>query len=439
MSQISHPAIAIDLPDALIDVPRRIVLSGFSAAPVRLQSEMRQPDGSIWASTAWFQPDAQGTIDLDRDAPLRGDWQGVSPMAPVWSMLRTQAPTTPSLSDGVAPWEVELEATGADGESARARFTQHFLAPGVVRREVKEDGVVGTLFLPAGDGPHPAIVVMNGSGGGIPEQRAALLAAQGFAALALGYFKAPGLPSHISGTPLERFETAFDWVLANVRPARDFIAVTGQSRGGELSLLLGSRFPERVSAIVAYVPSSVLHGTLRAGAPGEARDTPVWTWQGQALPNVWRDNPDADWSAFDQAPAGGQPIRQAAAFLSVQRNAAFVQQARIPVENIRAPILLISGTDDGFWPSTAYSEQIVKTLTDAGHAWPFQHLPGEGAGHAISFPYQPTTLIAKPHPVAQVTLSGGGSAAANARINERSWALARGFLADAFAAHGQVQ
>jgi poly(3-hydroxybutyrate) depolymerase len=34
-------------------------------------------------------------------------------------------------------------------------------------REVREDGVVGTRFTPAGEGRHPALVVLHGSGGGI--------------------------------------------------------------------------------------------------------------------------------------------------------------------------------------------------------------------------------------------------------------------------------
>ncbi len=37
-------------------------------------------------------------------------------------------------------------------------------------------------------------------------------------------------------------------------------------------------------------------------------------------------------------------------------------RARIPVENILGPVLLMSGTDDGFWPSTLYSGQVADVL-----------------------------------------------------------------------------
>ena len=77
---------------------------------------------------------------------------------------------------------------------------------------------MGTLFTPAprADGlSPPVVVVLNGSGGGINEPRAALYASHGYAALALAYFKAPGLSDYISNTPLEYFERGLDWLRAS--------------------------------------------------------------------------------------------------------------------------------------------------------------------------------------------------------------------------------
>ncbi|MFC4278161.1 acyl-CoA thioester hydrolase/BAAT C-terminal domain-containing protein [Achromobacter aloeverae] len=430
---MSKPTIQVSPHDAALDVRRRIVLEGYAPGPVRLTAELRHPDGSVWLSEATLAVGDDGRIDLDQQAPSAGDWDVADAMGLVWSMRRVQPPSAPARTDEVEPLTIAVQARGADGESAQADFIQRYVVEGVQRREVNVEGIVGTVFTPAGAGPHPAIVVMNGSGGGVPLQRASQWAAHGYTAFALGYFKAPGLPDHISGTPLEYFERALRWVRAELAPRKGFVAVTGQSRGGELALLLGARFPELVSAVIAYVPSIVVHGTLRAGRPGEAPDSPVWTWQGQPLPNVWKDNPDADWAAFDQVPADGQPVRQAPAFLSVLRNADAVAAARIPVERIKGPVLLISGTDDGFWPSSLYSEQIVDALRANGHRWPYRHVRGEGAGHAIGLPNQPTTLIAKPHPVAGVVLTGGGTPLANARANTASWQAAVDFLAEASA------
>jgi dienelactone hydrolase len=434
----SQAAVRVDPADAALDVRRGIVLSGFPAGAVRVRAELKHPDGSVWRSEARFAVDAQGAVDLDRQAPSSGDWNVADAMALVWSMRRVQAPTDPERTDEVDTLAITIVADSENGQaSANAAFQQRYVVDGVTRQEVQADGLVGTVFHPAGSGPHPAIIVLNGSGGGIPRQRAALYAAHGYTAFALGYFKAPGLPAQISRTPLEYFERALRWTRQALKPAGGFVAVTGQSRGGELTLLLASRFPELVNAAIAYVPSAVVHGTLRAGAPGEAPDSPTWTWQGQPLRNVWENNPQADWTAFNRTSSDGSPVRQAPAFDTPLRNAAAVAAARIPVERIAGPVMLISGTDDGFWPSTRFSEQIAATLAEHGHKWPVVHVRGEGAGHAIGLPNVPTTLIAKPHPVAGVVLTGGGTPLANAQANTQSWAAVQGFLADAVAAYGK--
>lgn len=428
------PVFEIDIVDGLIDQPRRVQVLGLSPGVARLTATLEHPDGSLWQSEASFEIAAEGALDVDEKVPLSGDWSELEALAPVWALRQSRAPDRPQVSEGLEPLSIQLQVRDAAGGSASATLTQRFLAPGVTRREVREQGLSATLFCPAGAGPHPLVIVLNGSGGGTPEQRAALYAAHGYAALALAFFKAPGRPEHISDTPLEYFEQALLWAQREVQPRHGFIAVAGLSRGGELALLLGATFPELVSAVIGYVPSAVIHGTLRAGRPEQPRDADAWTWRGQPLCNVWRDNPAADWRAFDQPPEPGAAIRQAAAFVTVEAHAASVAAARIPVERIQGPVLLISGTDDGFWPSSDYSERIQSELQASGHAWPVTHARNEGAGHAIGFPFVPTTQIARIHPVAGVLISGGGTPAANARANRKSWQAVLKFLADALSA-----
>ncbi|WP_213776987.1 acyl-CoA thioesterase/bile acid-CoA:amino acid N-acyltransferase family protein [Caballeronia sp. dw_276] len=406
---------------ALIDVARDIVLSGFAPrAEIDVIARQSQHDGSEWESLNRFIADETGRVDLRTAAPVSGDYaaSGAEAMGIVWSMRCVKE--VPGV-DSIEPLHIEIEARDAHGTTAHASLIQQFIADGVTRREVREQGIVGTLFIPSTPGPHPAVIVLNGSGGGINEPRAALYAAHGIAAFALGYFKAPGLPPAISRTPLEYFARALDWLRQTVQPKNGFVAIAGQSRGAELALLLGATYPERVSAVIGYVPSAVLHGTLRAGAAGEAPDSIAWTLGGKALPHVWQNNRHADWSAFRNPPAPDEPIRQAPAFVSALEDADAVARSRIEVERIAGPILLISGTDDGFWPSSQYAGMIVDDLKQRGFAHSVEHLRYEGAGHSILFPHVPTTLVARPHPVAGVRITAGGTAAANAYANDASW------------------
>jgi dienelactone hydrolase len=415
---------------ALIDVPRTIRLHGFAPGErVTVTATLQHDDGTAWRGETIFAADDVGRIDLTHAAPLSGDYTGVAPMGVVWSMRLVSQPATPQPS--VQPQTVHLQAHAAGGATAAGNFSQLFLVPGVTRREIRVRGLVGTLFTPPGPGPHPVVVMLAGSGGGIMEPRAALFAAHGYAAFALGYFGVPGLPTHISATPLEYFETGLAWVRDTLAPARGFVAVCGVSRGGELSLLLGATFPTAVGAVVAYVPSPLTHGVLNAGRPGEDRHAPTWTHHGQPLPVLSRPNVTADWALFDDAPP---PKRQSPAFLSALRDPDAVARAFIPLERTRGPVLLISGDDDALWPSTPFSELAVARLKEARHPFPVQHLRYADAGHSIQFPYVPTTVLTRPHAVSGIPLVYGGTAAGNAHANADSWPKVLAFLDAARAA-----
>jgi len=135
----------------------------------------------------------------------------------------------------------------------------------------------------------------------------------------------------------------------------DRIAVVGTSRGGELALQLGSMYPH-IRSVVAYVPANVRY-------PACCDDLQVrfaWTWQGHPL-------------AY--APPQG----------SINNPATTIQSA-IPVEQTRGPVLLISGDDDGVWPSSVMSNAIVNRLKNVHFPYPVQHLDYPHAGHMAGRP-----------------------------------------------------
>lgn len=421
---------------ALLDAPRAIALDGFQPhSRVTLTLTSRQPDGQVWRSRNTYVADARGSVDVSRLAPESGSYGIADGQGPIWSQAPAQVDDgdasqvpAPAAADGAI--HTLASASDAQGNHATARFEQRHAGNGVTRQELRQDGLAGVLYTPAGPGPHPAIVVLNGSGGGINEARAALFASHGYAALALGYFGAPGLPDYLSDIPLEYFERALRWLRAEARPAGDFVAVSGHSRGGELALLLGSLYPEAVSAVIAYVPSSVVHGVLNAGKPGAGRFGPAWTQAGKPLAHVWEDNAAQDWSSVDSL---SEPRRQAQAFVNAQQDAAAVARARIPVERIAGPVMLLSAGDDGYWPSTQYAKEVAQALRAADHPYDVEHLDYPEAGHALQAPGVPTTEISRAHAVSGIVLTGGGDAASNARANADSWAAVHGFLKAAVA------
>ncbi|NWK44854.1 CMD domain protein [Ralstonia pickettii] len=434
-------ALGVTPTDDLIDVSRSIVVTGLApGAQVGIVAQTRRGNGVLWHSRAAFVADAQGTVDLTRDAPVSGDYTGVSAMGVIWSQRPEDGKAREVFPQpATEPLTTTLTAT-ANGESIHARFVQRLAAPGVTRHDVRapenEHGLVGTLYLPdpyAHPGPRPAVLILNGSGGGINEPRAALYASHGYAAFALAYFKAPGLSDYISNTPLEYFDRALAWLRKRVEPLHDFVAVSGQSRGGELALLLGATFPEAVSAVIGYVPGAVVHSGQNAADPAVGREGPTWLYRGQPLPHLWEGNRTATWAPFDEGPA---PHRHERAIRTALQDADAVARARIRIERARGPVLLLSATDDGSWPSSDYSRMVTTKLAEVRHPYPVQHFDYEGAGHAIVFPYVPTTQLVYAHPVSGRISTGGGEPRANARADAQSWAAVLRFLASAVAARG---
>jgi dienelactone hydrolase len=421
--------------EALIDVPRRIAVAGLRPGErVALRSHTVRGPGVTWEATAEFVASADGTVDLARDAPVAGSYQGVSAMGLLWSQVPQggRAPREVFAAEPSAALHttVSVERQGG-GPVLTAELTQWLTAPGVTRREVREGGLVGTLFTPPprADGlSPPVVVVLNGSGGGINEPRAALYASHGCAALALGYFKAPGLPDHISNTRLEYFERALEWVHHTLRPHGGRVVLSGQSRGGELVLLLASMFPQWVSAVIAYVPGAVVHSAQNACDPAlgpDSRNGPAWLYRGQALPHLWENNRTATWQPWDEGP---EPRRHAHALLTALQDTQAVERAAIAVERIAGPVMLLSASDDGSWPSSLYSRMVVDRLARHGHPHAVEHLDFDGAGHSIVFPFVPTTQLVYAHPVSGRRSTTGGAPAHNARADAESWPAVCAFL-----------
>ncbi len=403
---------------ALIDEPVTIRLTdGLPGQAVTIHARMRDAfGGRLWESHAAFEADPSGVIDLSTRAPLHGTYQGVDPRGLFWSMALT-TPDEPALPwSGALPLDTELVAEADGTVVGEARLTRLFTSPDVTKTPVRDNGLVATFFEPAGPGPHACVIVLGGSGGGLPEGSAALLASHGFAVLALAYFRAEHLPEDLVGIPLEYFETAIRWLQRqpSVRGAR--LGVIGSSRGGELALLLGATFAQ-FGAVVGNVPSGVVHAGLSKNQTPGSPPRPAWLYHGD--PITFLQSRDSA-RARAEAPVDG-PLALTPIFLKMLEDAAAVERATIPVERINGPVLLISGQDDQMWPSPTLAEIAMRRLAAHRHPHAYEHLSYPGAGHVIGPPGLPATLTAIYHRLAGRRMAFGGNPPDNAAAAADSW------------------
>jgi fermentation-respiration switch protein FrsA (DUF1100 family) len=325
-SAMASPVIVVDQPAPLFDATVAIEVRGFPARqPVTITAIQTYPNMSRWQGRATFMSDDEGCVYVARQAPISGTYDGVSAMGLIWSAELLPGQTrTPPAGSIMQPKPVQLEATTPDGTRAELMLERHVAGPGVTRTPIRTEGIVGTLFLPPNDGPHPAVVVLNGGDGGIDEYRGAILASHGYAALNLGYFGMDGLPRGLVNIPLEYFENAIRWMRRQPWLGDHFLAVWGESRGGELALLLGATFSE-INAVIAWVPSGVVFWALGLAEPGDTRPRAAWTFRGKPLPYLQENNASAEPPPVAEA---GRPVAFTPFYLSHLRDTRALWSAR---------------------------------------------------------------------------------------------------------------
>jgi pimeloyl-ACP methyl ester carboxylesterase len=259
---------------------------------------------------------------------------------------------------------------------------------------IREQGLVGTLFREGK--PSSGVIVLGGSSGGCNETRAQELAKEGFAALALAYFAVETLPPTLKSIPLEYFEKAI--ARLKKEPGIEKVALWGGSRGAELSLLLGTLFPDQISALVAHVPSSVVYGVLEDPG-GDA-----WIYQGKPL----LPRAPFQFTGSTTGETEDVPISVTPSFLNGMQDKAAFEAAAIPVEKLKCPLLLISAEDDQMWPSTLFAQQIIDRLHRHRSSISYSHIRYKNVGHA------PSKGQMGFHPILKRWFSYGGNATDNA-------------------------
>jgi dienelactone hydrolase len=346
-------------------------------------------------------------------------------MGLIWS-ASLQVPPESLAGLGIEPFAITFDAVAAGNVLTSTRVVRVQVADGVRREVVRANGLFGTLFVPPNDGPHPAVMLVSGSEGGLSEGLASLFAVHGIAGFALAYFNYETLPKALVNVPLEYFETGIEFLRAHPMIDGARLAVAGASRGGELSLLLGSMFSQ-LKAVVGWVPSGVVWGGF--GDAREAGVQPAWVLNGRPVPFMdGAIHPD-DYGYVTDYYRRGRGIPTTPGFLAqMNRYPDRVRQATIPVERINGAVLLISGEDDQMWPSTNMAEISVARLREHGFRDPYEHLSYVGAGHAFRVPYWPQTMIEMRHPVDGVLYAFGGNPESNAHAAVDSWRRVGHFL-----------
>ena len=406
--EMPGPRIEIASRNVLADRKPEIWVRGFKPhAKVTITTETEDDNGLQWRAITPYTLNPQGCLEIAVAESDGESFDDINPWEIFDSMRPVDDPEGPvplfakTTTDSLL---VDISARASNGDSARSSLRLHvFDEVTTVREEVRDGTLQGTLFCPRGDGPFPVVVCVSGSDGWFTEPRPALLASHGIATFSVAYFGREPLKKELSEVPLEFFDRAVAWL--EKYPAVDTkrLGIYGYSKGGELALLLASR-DERIRAVAAYSPSSVIWQSPKAGTPKSS-----WTAGGVPLPfmkmhfsgmkilKLMTGRPVAFREIYEQG---------------MEKHPENATEARIPVEQISGPVFLVSGTEDAVWPSDKMADTVEESLKAAGV--PVTHLKYAGAGHL-------TTLPGLPAPEVVDDLIFGGTSIKSSRALEDAW------------------
>ncbi|XP_051004933.1 acyl-coenzyme A thioesterase 5-like [Acomys russatus] len=384
------------------DEPLSISVRGLAPEqPVTLRAALRDEKGALFSAHARYRADAHGELDLARAPALGGSFAGLEPMGLLWAMEPDRPFWRLVKRDVQTPFVVELEVLeGHEPEGgrqlAKAVHERHFMAPGVRRVPVREGRVRATLFLPPGTGPFPGIIDLFGTGGGLLEYRASLLAGKGFAVMALAYYNYDDLPKSMDILHLEYFEEAVNYLLRHPQVKGLGIGLLGISKGAQLCLSIASFLKGITAAVIINGSIANVAGTLN--------------YKDETLPAVGinlkqiRVTKDGFIDIIDilKVPLEG-PDRKSI----------------IPMERSDATFLFLVGQDDHNWRSEFYAQEASKHLQAHGKEKP-QVICYPKTGHNIEPPYFPLCKAFR-QPYYSLPVLFGGESRPHAMAQVDAW------------------
>ncbi|MFT9847068.1 acyl-CoA thioesterase/bile acid-CoA:amino acid N-acyltransferase family protein [Aneurinibacillus sp. REN35] len=371
-----------------------------------------------YESFAWFTADANGTVDVSKQKPDAGTYEYIDGMGLISSLQKVRSGGG-SIAHAISiDKNVYIDIVCECGEEREhVRIERMFKLPNVKRQQITDE-FRGELFY-TDNTNDKTIILLGGSDG----ERSGLsllagpLASRGFTVVTVGYFNEEGLPKKLEEIPLEYFEKVFSWLTNNPLTRDNEIYVHGTSKGGELALLLASRYPV-ISKVAASSPHAYCFQALDGLMSGN--NVSSWSYKGKSLPFIPVDNTifyEHQRSCIEQ----NIPFGFATTYKKSVEVAKNKEAARIKIENAQADLLLIAGCEDQVWNTHDACVEIIQTLERHQYKHDYTLLAYKDLGHSLPIPYVIPLRETLNIKMGSGTFTCGGTLEGNAYGQSDSW------------------
>ncbi|XP_029103429.1 acyl-coenzyme A thioesterase 4-like isoform X1 [Scleropages formosus] len=380
---------------------------------VTLYSLHECENGNFWEAFGHYVSDPQGAVSGTDDASVGGTYEGIEPMGLLWSMrpvpgskpglrLRKKNVQTPVVVQIFVYMGHLNQGFREQVALACSPVERWYMAPGVQRVDVTDPLVRGTLFLPPGPGPFPAILDMWGIGGGLVEYRSALLASHGFVSMTLEYHSVKKVKADIH---LLHFEKAFRILQEHPLVASECVALLGLSYGCYISLYMAVHSEVAKPRCCVCINGSHVKSTKTAFAPALE-----FFKQNMSKMHIDKEN-CVIWKDI---------------LLPISSDL----DTKLDVRKIKCPLLFVNGLDDQSLPAAESAEDMHMMMEKAGNSHLLTVLSYPKTGHLIEPPYSPhchASIFFLDSSLYMMMLWGGQSKP-HADAQEQSWRKILEFL-----------
>ncbi|XP_061165096.1 acyl-coenzyme A thioesterase 1-like [Saccostrea echinata] len=389
--------------DALVDEHVHIKVDGLPKnEPVTIKASL-QEGNNRFASYGCYTATEQGHVTVEEQTSVQGTYTGLEPMGLFWSMkpepsmkqnirLLKKDVTSPivvtlSVIEGHHSWETLFDPP--PNPLATLDVYRWYKDKNVRRERVSEGNIRGALFIPPGPGPFPGVIDMFGSGGGLFDHRAALLASRGYYVFALPFFAYEDLPETMPDVSLDYLIESVEWFAGLPQVRHDGIGIIGLSKGGMYAMELCRHVPQ-IKAVV------LVNGvTFYSDAPLKYSKGDIQNLEFQ----------------FDQMKATPEGIDISNCYHPTD-------EFFIKGWESEAAFLFIVGDDDGCLKYSTVEHFMELVPTEHKHR--FQVIRYPETGHLIEPPYSPHCRHSY-HKVFQFEFLWGGETKAHSYAQEDSW------------------
>ncbi|XP_028286752.1 acyl-coenzyme A thioesterase 4-like [Parambassis ranga] len=394
-----------------------LVQNAFPGFQLTVHAHHQCEDGHGWEAFGHYTADATGTVNVSEDPSLGGTYSGAEPMGLLWS-LRPVPGSKPGLrmrkKNVQTPMEITVsvyQGHQTEGFVDQVPLTgvvveRWYMAPGVQRIPITEDGLTATLFLPSGPGPFPGLLDLWGGGGQLVEYRAALLASHGIASLALDYLTPKITMETGKMVDNQYFETAYRVLQQHPKVLGSRIAMLGLCFGTSITLKMAV-----YSQVVKLRCVVCISGSHVQPVDGNL----------EQILSFFKKN--ADKSCFNE----DNEVIWRDLLLPIPTDPSL----KVDVGRLQCPLMLVVGEDDQNCPAYESAMDMKEMMERAGNSHLLTILSYPNAGHLIEPPHTPHARSSSLRTIGSrhmLMALWGGQTAEHSRAQEDSWKKMLAFL-----------